>query len=101
MFKRLVSFLRGGSGGNSYDGSQLIQEHLDSWNLDQRICSFSNHAADVWRLRDACEGTLIAGASGSGKTSGSGRLLAKSMLRGGFGGLVLCAKSDEPELWRQ
>jgi len=55
---------------------------------------------DPWRIRDACEGTVIFGGTGSGKTSGSGRALSTSFLAAGFGGLVLCAKPDEPELWR-
>ena len=55
---------------------------------------------DLWRIKDACEGTMIFGATGSGKTSGSGRALATSFLSAGFGGLVLCAKPDEPGLWR-
>ena len=48
--------------------------------------------ADTWRIKDACEGTVIFGGTGSGKTSGSGRALARSFLAAGFGGLVLCAK---------
>ncbi|HEY1794238.1 MAG TPA: hypothetical protein VGG34_15080 [Opitutaceae bacterium] len=56
--------------------------------------------ADPWRTKDACEGTIIFGATGSGKTSGSGRALARAYLSAGFGGLVLCAKTDEPGLWR-
>jgi hypothetical protein len=55
---------------------------------------------DPWRIKDACEGTMIFGGTGSGKTSGSGRALATSFLAAGFGGLVLCAKPDEPALWR-
>lgn len=43
---------------------------------------------------------MIFGGTGSGKTSGSGRALATSFLAAGFGGLVLCAKPDEPGLWR-
>ena len=43
---------------------------------------------------------MIFGGTGSGKTSGSGRTLATSFLAAGFGGLVLCAKPDEPALWR-
>lgn len=55
---------------------------------------------DVWRLRDACEGTAIFGGTGSGKSSGSGRALAHAFLRAGFGGLVLCAKQhEERERW--
>jgi len=56
---------------------------------------------DPWRIKDACEGTIIFGGTGSGKTSGSGRALATSFLAAGFGGLVLCAKPDEPGLWRR
>jgi len=56
--------------------------------------------ADTWRIKDACEGTIIFGGTGSGKTSGSGSALARSFLAAGFGGLVLCAKPDEPALWR-
>ncbi len=67
--------------------------------LDQVILGFSPH--DPFTIRDACEGVQIFGCSGSGKTSGSGRLLATSYLRQGFGGLVLTAKVDETDLWRQ
>jgi type IV secretory pathway TraG/TraD family ATPase VirD4 len=54
-----------------------------------------------WTIQDACEGTLILGATGSGKTSGSGRLLAQSFLSGCFGGIVLTAKEDETALWQR
>ena len=52
-------------------------------------------------VRDACEGVLIMGGLGSGKTSGSGKLLAKKYLTKGFGGLVLTAKEDELDLWKK
>ncbi len=55
---------------------------------------------DMWRIKDACEGTIIFGGTGSGKTSGSGSALARSFLSAGFGGLVLCAKPEEPALWQ-
>lgn len=55
--------------------------------------------ADVWKIRDACEGLLIFGAVGSGKTSGSGSAFARVYLQSGFGGLVLTAKSDEAKRW--
>ena len=51
-------------------------------------------------VRDACEGVLIMGGLGSGKTSGSGALLAKKYLTKGFGGVVLTAKEDELDLWK-
>jgi hypothetical protein len=56
---------------------------------------------DPWTIRDACEGTSILGSTGSGKSSGSGQALARAFLSAGFGGLVLCAKRDELDLWRR
>ena len=56
---------------------------------------------DPWTIRMACEGAQILGDMGSGKTSGSGKTLAKAMLKAGFGGLVLCKKTDECASWVQ
>lgn len=67
--------------------------------LDQVILGFSDQ--DPFTIRDACEGIQIFGGIGSGKTSGSGAHLAAAFLDAGFGGLVLAAKPDEPELWRR
>lgn len=55
---------------------------------------------DSFSLRDACQGVCILGGTGSGKTSGSGKALALSYLKAGFGGIVLCAKPEEAALWR-
>lgn len=41
----------------------------------------------------------IFGATGSGKTSGSGKLFAKSFLSAGYGGLVLTAKPTDTKDW--
>jgi hypothetical protein len=54
-----------------------------------------------WCIGDACEATAIWGAPGSGKTSGSGKAIARSFLQAGFGGLVLCCKNDEADTWRE
>ncbi len=76
------------------------------WSLDEDLAYFGT-AVDgkpvriPWTIRHACEGTLVFGATGSGKTSGSGRTIAVSMLHAGFGGLVLCAKPDELRMWRR
>ena len=74
---------------------------VDPLELDHTLLYFSKHKRDSWTLRDACEGTQIFGATGSGKTSGSGRAIAHAFLRNGHGGLVLTAKPDEADLWRQ
>ncbi len=52
-----------------------------------------------WTIRDAFEGVQVFGATGSGKTSGSGRALAMGLLSAGFGGLVLTAKPTDAEDW--
>jgi hypothetical protein len=71
---------------------------LDALDLDTVLYRFNGtHPLTV---RDACEGVQIFGGIGSGKTSGSGAALAKSFLRAGMGGLVLCAKKDELETWQ-
>lgn len=55
----------------------------------------------VWTLKNAFEGVLIMGATGSGKTTGSGAAIAESFLRQGFGGLIMTVKADEAERWRR
>jgi hypothetical protein len=72
-----------------------------TWPLDLRLVQFSRYPEDFWTVADACQGVLILGENGSGKTSASGRLFARKYLQAGFGGLVLCFKTDEADLWRQ
>ena len=67
--------------------------------LDEPLLWWSE--AYPWTIRDACEGTQILGDVGSGKTSGSGKTIAKAFLRAGYGGLVLCKKIDEAQTWIQ
>jgi hypothetical protein len=44
----------------------------------------------------------VFGATGSGKTSGPGALLARAYLRAGFGGLILCSKvNDDRQQWEE
>jgi len=52
-----------------------------------------------WTLRRAVEGVQIFGGIGSGKTSGSGELLALKYLKTGMGGLVLTVKPNEKQQW--
>lgn len=54
---------------------------------------------DFFFIRDAVQGVQAFGATGSGKTSGSGNALALAFLKSQFGGLVLCAKPEECPMW--
>jgi len=70
-----------------------------TWPLALPLMPLSD--VDAFTLADACEGVGIFGATGSGKSSGSGRQLALAYLRAGMGGLVLTAKPDERALWER
>lgn len=67
--------------------------------LDTKLLSITKH--DHFTLRDAVQGVFATGGIGSGKTSGSGAVLAAAYLKSGMGGLVLCAKPEEAALWRK
>lgn len=95
------------------DGAALVDRpmQIDHELLDHPLLFLSeeargrfrrrSHPADPWTIRDACQGTAIFGAIGSGKTSGSGQALARAFLANNFGGLVLTAKRDEADNWRR
>jgi hypothetical protein len=69
------------------------------WSLQNPLLALSKK--DVFTIGNAVENVLIVGGIGSGKTSGSGLALATAYLSAGFGALVLCAKPEEPQLWRR
>jgi hypothetical protein len=73
-----------------------------TWEDSHELLDFGEDDSgdDIWRLKDACEGVLILGAPGSGKTSGSGFAFASAFLAAGFGGLVLAAKPEEARRWQ-
>ncbi|MEZ4991927.1 MAG: TraM recognition domain-containing protein [Saprospiraceae bacterium] len=77
----------------------LDNERLEATNLDYPLLEFSDNVQDAWTIRDAVRGVQIFGGIGSGKSSGSGKWIAKTFLKNGFGGLILCAKPDESTNW--
>ncbi len=73
-----------------------------NFNLDNPLLTFSSTDGNTsWTIREAVEGVQIFGGIGSGKTTGSGRMLAMKYLSNGFGGLVLTAKTDERKTWEE
>lgn len=50
-------------------------------------------------LEDVTQGTMVLGATGSGKSTCSGRTLAMSFLAKQFGGMILTTKPGEAEEW--
>ena len=51
-------------------------------------------------MNDVTQGTLILGATGSGKTVAAGALIAKAFLAKQFGGLILTTKPGEGNEWK-
>ncbi len=75
---------------------------MKEFDLDQPLIEFSTGRENgSWTIRHAVEGVQIFGGIGSGKTSGSGRMLALKYLAAGFGGLVLTVKPDEKQAWQE
>jgi hypothetical protein len=71
------------------------------WSLDDVLIRWSDHKDDGWTIGDSVQGVEIWGEPGSGKTSGSGRTISRRYLQAGYGGLVLCFKTDESDNWRR
>lgn len=58
------------------------------------------YSPDAWTsVEDFCRHVQIFGATGSGKTSGSGKAHAMALLCAGFGGVVFVVKPEETALW--
>lgn len=68
---------------------------------DEILLEFGDKSTNCnyWSLKDAFEGVQVFGGTGSGKTSGSGKALAKAFIESNMGGLVLTAKRDEADMW--
>jgi hypothetical protein len=66
---------------------------MPEWPLSMELLRLTPF--DGWTLEQACLGTLITGGTGGGKTSGPFQYVIRSFLRAGFGGLFLCAKTDD------
>jgi TraM recognition site of TraD and TraG len=72
------------------------------YTMDSPVITFSDNEGNVqmsWDVWRAVEGTMIFGATGSGKTSGSATTIALKGLAMGFGGLVLTTKESEKQMW--
>jgi len=82
----------------SGDRSPASKSLIDPFDLERPLLQLS--PLDFLTVRDACNGIGVFGNTGSGKSSTSAAILAKSYLSANFGGLVLCVKSDEAALWQ-
>ncbi len=75
------------------------KKRIQTFDLSRPLLGWSqNEALTIGR---SCEGIFCCGATGSGKTSGSGKTIAEAMLGAGYGALVCTVKPDEVALWRE
>jgi hypothetical protein len=74
---------------------------MDNNFFSKPLIRLSDNPVDFWTVDDAMKGISIMGGTGSGKTTASGKRLALTFLKEGWGGLVLCAKTDEAKLWEE
>ncbi|MGH7243428.1 MAG: type IV secretory system conjugative DNA transfer family protein [Phycisphaerales bacterium] len=67
------------------------------WRTSTPLLLWTLH--DAWTVGQSFENCLILGATGSGKTSGSGDMLADAYIRAGYGGCICCSKISEMVEW--
>ena len=79
---------------NNYDPNGIINDNLDGF-----LFYLNKETNESISMRQAFEGIFVFGGTGSGKSSGSGRTIALSLLKAGLGGIVLTVKEDECGEW--
>ena len=77
----------------------LFRKPLAPWDDRRALIKWNN--AEPWSIGDSFEGVQVFGDTGSGKSSTSAKILAASMLRAGYGGLVLTVKPEDSTDWKQ
>ncbi len=64
--------------------------------LDKTLYTFPDKKNTI-TIRESCEGTIVTGATGSGKSTGFAQQYFKSMVKFGMGGLIINVKSNADE----
>ncbi len=77
----------------------LFRKPLAPWDDPRALIKWNND--EPWTIGDSFEGVQVLGDTGSGKSSTSAKVLAASMLRAGYGGLVLTVKPEDSTDWRK
>ena len=73
----------------------------DVWHSRVPLFYFGKNGYDGFTVDDSYRHVFVTGASGSGKTTGSLSHFAYTYLLAGYGALVLCAKPEEADSWRE
>jgi len=68
--------------------------------LDKVLLKFSENPADSFTINDAVNGVSIIGEASNSVMTSSGKSLAIQYLKQGWGGVVLCSKTDDATIWK-
>jgi hypothetical protein len=70
----------------------------NDFNLEQPLLKFKGKTHDTeWSVRDSFQGCFLYGATGAGKSTSAAKKILTEFLKHQYGGLCLCAKTDELE----
>lgn len=69
------------------------------WPLDHPILAFNQ--TDHLTIRDLCEGLLVIGNTGSGKSSTTGTMIPLAALQHGWGIIAYTTKPDDAAFWQE
>src|SRR5205823_4694465 len=91
----LFALLAGAFYAPAASGGPTMATPPQRWDLTTPLFYLSENPADAYTIADSFQHNLIAGQTGSGKSSTSARVLLLSMLRAGYGGLLTCVKTTD------
>lgn len=94
MLRTLLRRLR----GRSRRDLQQTASASPCWPLDRPMVMLT--PTDTLSIRDLCEGVLVLGNPGSGKSSTSGTILPLAALHDGWGLAAFTTKPDDLDFWR-
>ena len=69
------------------------------FSFDKELLRWTENQVDAWNYEDALRGTVIMGATGGGKSSGSSHKIREAFLLQKMGGVVFCVKKTEATDW--
>ena len=76
----------------AYGGPTMPPPPTGQWDMAAPLFYLSDNAADAYTIADSFQHNLCLGATGSGKSSTTARVLLSSMARAGYGGFLTCVK---------
>jgi len=101
ILERLLPFDLPTGKSSCKEGAPFQYAPADKWRLEDELIQLNALDEDIpITIGQTCEGIMVFGTSGSGKTSGAHDTLVEAMMKAGYGIFGICVKSDEGERLR-